>query len=226
MSVADAERWNEQAERYDSVYDDATGRGRLVHARLRTALEWLGDGPGTVLDAGMGGGRFVEELATHGWIVTGTDMSETMVGLARKRVPQLRDSLRVAPIEQLPFDDGGFDAVTALGVIEFADIHPALSELARVLRPGGLAVVSWPNFGGLYTAWRGGVLYRLVRAAGRKAPPPARHPIPASAFAALLADAGLVVERRAWLTPRGRSAGPRLGRIVAAQVVLAARRAR
>jgi ubiquinone/menaquinone biosynthesis C-methylase UbiE len=225
VSVAEAERWNDQAERYDSVYDDADGRGRLVHARLRTALEWLGDGPGSVLDAGMGGGRLVEELAARGWTVTGTDVSEAMVELARKRAPHLRDSLLVAPIEQLPFEAGRFDAVTALGVVEFSDIHAALQELARVLKPGSLAVVSWPNFGGLYTAWRGGVLYRLVRAVGRSAPPPARHPIAASAFAALLADAGLHVERRAWLTPRGGSAGPRLGRLVAAQVVLAARKA-
>lgn len=224
MTVGEAQRWNEQAERYDSVYDDAEGRGRLVHARMQTALEWLGDGPGRVLDAGMGGGRLVEELAAHGWTVTGTDVSEAMVELARKRVPELRESLRVAPIEQLPFDEGSFGAVTALGVVEFADLPAALRELARVLGPGGLAVVSWPNFGGLYTAWRGGVLYRIVRAVGRDAPPPARHPIAASAFAAFLSDAGLHVERRAWLTPHGGRAGPRIGRLVAAQVVVAARK--
>jgi ubiquinone/menaquinone biosynthesis C-methylase UbiE len=224
VSVAETERWNEQAERYDSAYDDVAGRGRLVHARLRTALAWLGDGPGQVLDAGMGGGRLVEALAGRGWTVTGTDVSEAMVELARRRIPHLRDSLRVAPIEDLPFEGESFDAVTALGVVEFADIRPALRELTRVLKPGGLAVLSWPNFGGVYTAWRGGVLYPLARAAGRNPPPPARHPIPATAFAALLTEAGLRVERRSWLAPRGGSAGPRVGRLLAAQVVLAARK--
>lgn len=225
MSLTEADRWNERAERYDGVYDDAAGRGRLVHARLQTAIAWLGDGPGRVLDAGMGGGRLVEELAARGWTVTGTDVSEAMVELARRRVPQLHESLRVAPIEALPFEDGSFDAVTALGVVEFADVRRALRELSRVLRPGGLAVVSWPNFGGLYTAWRGGVLYRLARALGRDAPPPARSPIRAGSFPALLADASLTLERRTWLSPHGAALGPRLGRLTAAQVVFAARKA-
>lgn len=222
MSVAETERWNEQAARYDSAYDDEGGRGRLVHARLRAALEILGDRPGRVLDAGMGGGRLVQELDLRGWTVSGTDVSEAMVELARRRVPQLRDALLQAPIERLPFEEASFDAVTALGVLEFADTPAGLRELARVLRADGLAVVSWPNFGGLYTACRGGVVYPIARALGRKPPPPARTPIPASAFARLLADAGLQPERRVFLTARGATVGPRLGRLVAAQVVFAA----
>src|SRR5262245_65528374 len=97
----------------------------------------------------MGGGRLVEALDRRGWVVTGIDLSEAMVDLARRRVPGLADTLLVGPVERLPFDDGTFDAVTALGVLEFTeDVSLALGELARVVRAGGTAVVSWPNFGG------------------------------------------------------------------------------
>ena len=220
-----ATRWDAQAERYDSAYDDPRRRGRLLRARLAAALALLGDEPGRVLDAGMGGGRLVEELDRRGWTATGTDASEAMVELARQRTPQLRNSLLVAPIERLPFEAESFDAVTALGVLEFAeDLSAAAHELARVLRGDGIAVVSWPNFGGLYTAWRGGVVYRLARALGRPAPPPARNRLDASQFTARLRDAGLSPERKILLSSGGTSLRPGLGRLLAAQIALAARK--
>ena len=226
MIAAEPARWDAQAERYDSSYDDPGRRGGLVRARLAAALELLGEGRGRVLDAGMGGGRLVEALAAVGWTVTGTDVSEAMVELARKRNPSLSDSLLVAPVEGLPFEAESFDAVTALGVLEFAgDVDAALAELARVLRQDGVAVVSWPNFGGLYTAWRGGVLYRLARALGRPAPPPARNRLLAPQFEAHLRAAGLQPERQVFLSPSGRTLSAAVGRLLAAQIVFSARKA-
>jgi 2-polyprenyl-3-methyl-5-hydroxy-6-metoxy-1,4-benzoquinol methylase len=152
----------------------------------------------------MGGGRLLEALAGQGWTVTGADVSEAMVELARRRVPEA--TLVVAPVEHLPFEDGSFDAVAALGVLEFAqDVDAALTELGRVLRPKGLAVVSWPNFGGLYTAWRGGVVYRLARALGRPAPPPARHVLDARELKRRLETSALLPETEIHLGPRGGS---------------------
>ena len=221
MIAEESSRWDAQSARYDSSYDDPGRRGRLVRARLGAATALLGDRPGRVLDAGMGGGRLVEALAEAGWTVTGSDVSPEMVELARRRVPGT--TLVVAPIESLPFEDGSFDAVTALGVLEFAqDVDAALRELARVLRPDGRAVVSWPNFGGLYTAWRGGVVYRVARGLGRPAPPPARHVLDAREFTVRLRQAGLQPESELLLAPNG--ARTRLGPL-AAQRVFAARRA-
>jgi SAM-dependent methyltransferase len=49
-------------------------------------------------------------------------------------------------MDALPFANGSFDAVAATGVLEYAESAPdAVNELARVLRPGGLAVLSIPN---------------------------------------------------------------------------------
>lgn len=217
MIADEPARWDAQAERYDSSYDDLRA-GRLVRARVEVALELLGEGPGRVLDAGMGGGRLLEALAARGWTVTGTDVSGAMVELARRRVPDA--ALARAPAERLPFDDAAFDAVAALGVLEFAtDVDAALGELARVLRADGRAVVSWPNFGGLHTAWRGGVIYRLARAFGRPAPPPARHVLGADELKTRLAAAGLRVEREILLAPNGTR--PRVAALAAQRVLSA-----
>lgn len=219
--------WEAQAERYDSAYDECGRRGRLVRARQQLALELLGRGPARILDAGMGGGRLCAELHLGGWEVTGVDASEAMVAVARRRVPELADSLRQGPIEALPFAAGSFDALAALGVLEYAsDTEVALRELARVLRPGGIAIVSWPNFGSLYTAWRGGVYYPVVRAVKRAVP--VGRPAPRRAagrpgrerFGRLVREVGLVPEREVLLGPRGAPAGP----LLAAQLVISARK--
>jgi SAM-dependent methyltransferase len=229
VSAAEAARWDDQAEAYDSSYDDPGRRGRLVRARLAVALDLLGSEPGRVLDAGMGGGRLVEELTRRGWAVSGADVSAAMVSLARQRIPEAADALVVSGIEELPFADASFDAVAALGVLEFADDPgDAIRELARVLRNGGIAVVSWPNFGSLNTAWRGGVVYPLARAAkrvlpvGRAVPPPARNRLHRAQFTALLHGAGLAPDAEVLIGSRGRSLGSSLGPLRAAQIVVRA----
>jgi 2-polyprenyl-3-methyl-5-hydroxy-6-metoxy-1,4-benzoquinol methylase len=172
----------------------------------------------------MGGGRLVEALDRNGWSVTGIDLSETMVDLARRRVPDLSESLLVAAVERIPFEDGAFDVVTALGVLEFTeDVSLALRELARVLRTGGTAVVSWPNFGGLYTAWRRAIVNPLAHAAGRPSPPSPRIRLDRSEFTALLEASGLQPERTMLLSPHGATLGSGARARLAAQFVFAAR---
>ena len=213
------------AEHYDSAYDDPRHRGRLVHARLQAALSLLPGEPGRALDAGMGGGRLVEALDRRGWTVTGIDLSKAMVDLARRRVPGLGDALLVGPVERLPFDNDVFDAVTALGVLEFTeDVTLALGELARVLRAGGIGVVSWPNFGGVYTAWRQGIVNPLARAVGRPSPPSTRNRLDRTEFAALLEAQGLRPERTILLSPHGATLGSGVRSRLAAQLVFAARK--
>jgi SAM-dependent methyltransferase len=189
-----------EAERYDSGYTARGRRSRALNARLQTVLPELGNGPGLVLDAGMGGGRLLAELEQRGWTVTGIDAAPRMVELARARLPAAGERLLVAELEALPFPDASFDAVTASGVLEFTtDLERALAELWRVLRPGGRAVVSFPNYRSPYSVWRRG-LYTLVRAlksvAGARRPSPLllRHTLPPARFERLLEDAGFVLD--------------------------------
>jgi ubiquinone/menaquinone biosynthesis C-methylase UbiE len=206
-------QWEEQAQSYDAVYDLPDG-GRLVRARLDLALSFLPTEPGTVLDVGMGGGRLVEALDRRAWHVSGTDASAAMVELARVRVPARADDLTQAPIERLPFADGSFDAVVALGVLEYsADVGQALRELGRVARLDGTVVVSYPNFDGL----RSRVRRPVRRLLGRST---ARHVLGEDALRRLSAAAGLEVGD----VRRLGSAGQFTSKHRAVQLVLATRK--
>ena len=97
------------------------------------------------LDAGCGDGRYLAALdAELPGRIAGVDISERILETARARVP--RAELRRANLESLPFDDGDFDLVLSSQVIEHVvDARAAMSELARVLRPGGTLVLSTDN---------------------------------------------------------------------------------
>jgi len=198
-----------EAARYDASYEAADWGGRFLRTRLEAALAALGEGPGRVLDAGMGGGRLAAELDTRGWIVTGIDSSVRMVVLARQRLPQLADRLVEADLCALPFADASFDAVVATGALEYVgDLDRGLGELARVLRPGGRAVVSFPNYRSPHALWRRFALYPAARLAKRilplSRPAPMRplHPITPAAFERALDAAGLRINERRRIGPQ------------------------
>ncbi len=108
-----------------------------------------------LLEVGCGIGTDLVRFARGGARVTGVDLAETAIDLARKNFA-LHDvapeELRVANGEALPFADGSFDVVYAHGVIQYtADPAQLIRECHRVLKPGGTAIcmvynrVSWLN---------------------------------------------------------------------------------
>lgn len=153
----------ERAERYDRYFDASSAHGHVLRARMGAVLRLLGDARGNILDAGMGPGRLCAELRRRGWVVSGVDSSPEMVDLARRRLPGSRERLLVARIEELPFESGSFDAVLATGVLEYAEMTAALNELARIVRPGGLVIVSYPNPDAIYSILKTRTYYPLVR---------------------------------------------------------------
>ncbi|MGW4501083.1 class I SAM-dependent methyltransferase [Micromonospora sp. NPDC004336] len=115
-----------------------------AHYERPAMLRLAGDVHGRrILDAGCGSGPLFEALRARGAVVTGFDASPAMVELARKRLGEDAD-LRVADLGQpLPFDDGAFDDVVASLVLHYLrDWKAPLSELRRVLRPGGRLLLS------------------------------------------------------------------------------------
>ncbi len=100
-----------------------------------------------VLDLGCGSGRHTVYLAREGFQVCGVDNAEnallnTQAWLAREN---LSAELRAADIERIPYPDGFFDAVISIYVIyhkTIAGMRRVGDEIYRVLRPGGLALVS------------------------------------------------------------------------------------
>lgn len=100
-----------------------------------------------VLDLGCGGGAFSAVLVEAGAEVVAVDVAAGALLQARERVPGLRAHL-VAPGEALPLADTSVDLVWAGEVIEHvADTARWLSEVRRVLRTGGLLVLSTPYHG-------------------------------------------------------------------------------
>lgn len=218
------------SEDYDRGYGCGGAKGRVLRRRAEVAVDLLGDQPGDVLDAGMGGGVLVAELDRRGWRVAGIDIAPSMVVRARERLPHAEDRLLEAPIDDLPFADATFDAVVATGVLEYAahDLDGAVGELARVLRHDGALVASFPNYGALATRWRAHVHYPLVRFAkrhtGSRRPSPPRMPlVPFSRFRSVLEQHGLNLETVELVgsRPLPRSLAPWL----AVQYVVRARRA-
>ena len=90
---------------------------------------------GNVLDVACGTGDMMVRLAEQGCTVTGVDISEEMLEVARLKAKGAR--FMVADAEHLPFEDNSFDTVTcAFGVRNFVHLEKGLSEMMRVLKPG------------------------------------------------------------------------------------------
>jgi demethylmenaquinone methyltransferase/2-methoxy-6-polyprenyl-1,4-benzoquinol methylase len=140
-------------DRIAGVYDlmnTAMTAGLHRHWRERAA-ELARVGPGSrVLDVATGTGDLAIELARHvspGGEVVGCDFAERMLARARAKASALNGG-RVQPRFEwgdalaLPYEDDSFDAATVgFGARNFANLGGGLSELARVVRPGGRVVV-------------------------------------------------------------------------------------
>jgi SAM-dependent methyltransferase len=99
-----------------------------------------------VLDVGCGPGWLTVKYAEAGANVSSIDLTPRAVELARRFLVLrgLSAVVKEANAEDLPFDDGAFDLVVSSGVIHHtADIPAALRECRRVLKPGGLAKVTF-----------------------------------------------------------------------------------
>ncbi|MDQ6759545.1 MAG: class I SAM-dependent methyltransferase [Acidobacteriota bacterium] len=99
-----------------------------------------------VLDAGSGAGYGSAELAQEAGEVTGVDVSGEALEYARSNYPLSNLTFVAGSCDALPFSSGSFHAVVGFEVIEHLDQpREFIAECARVLRPGGLFVVSTPN---------------------------------------------------------------------------------
>ena len=102
----------------------------------------------SVLDAGCGPGYFLRRLNDHRQLnKIGLDHSADMLRWARRNsADDPRTSFYAGSIESLPFPGESFDLVCSAGVVEYLDgDEAAIGEVARVLRPGGYAVLAITN---------------------------------------------------------------------------------
>jgi SAM-dependent methyltransferase len=110
------------------------------------------------VDVGCGEGRFCRMLGALGIETTGIDPTEAFIRHARERDP--RGDYRLGRAEHLEFPDNSFDLVVSyLSLIDIDDIGAAVSEMARVLKPGGtllIANLNSFNTAGMELGWHQG----------------------------------------------------------------------
>jgi phosphatidylethanolamine/phosphatidyl-N-methylethanolamine N-methyltransferase len=135
--TASYRRW---APVYDSTFGAVTNAGRRRAGRYLTRLG------GSVLEVGVGTGLALPGYG-EGVTVTGIDFSEAMLAKAKARVAGegLRRvvDLRQMDARSLDFPDQSFDHVAAMHVLSVVpEPEKVMSEIARVLRPGGHVVIT------------------------------------------------------------------------------------
>jgi len=177
----------------------------LVPGRLKwfdRHIDWHGR---QVLDLGCAGGFMAEALAARGAHVTGIDPASEAIDAARAhaRASGLRIGYDVGVGEALPYDDAGFDAVVCVDVLEHVtDLHKVLSEVTRVLRPGGMFLFDTINRNPLARLVTITIAEDVLRLLPRGTHDPAMFIKPRELLAAMQ-GAGLVAGPITGLGPRG-----------------------
>jgi demethylmenaquinone methyltransferase/2-methoxy-6-polyprenyl-1,4-benzoquinol methylase len=184
----------------------------LHHRWRQRAVDLARVGTGSkALDVATGTGDLAIELASRGAEVTGSDFSQGMLDVARRKAPNLRWEHGNAL--ELPYEDATFDAATVgFGARNFSDLQRGLHEMARVVRPGGRVVVleittpQKPPLSTFFSLW----FDRIVPMLGKLAKEPEaytylpnsvkRFPGPQE-LGAMLAGAGLIDVR--WILTAG-----------------------
>lgn len=120
-----------------------TGRRKILTAFVEQICRQVTDRRPRILDVGCGTGANLLMLSEYGE-AEGVDISEDALAFCRERG---LDKVRLGAGEKLPYEDGTFDLVTALDVVEHMDDDLAgLREMRRVLRPGGRVLLFVPTF--------------------------------------------------------------------------------
>lgn len=149
-----------------------------------------------VLDAGCGNGDYTCRLLSKGAKVWAFDYAENMVLASEKRVAKYGfkiEKLTVDSVLNIPYPDEMFDKIVCLAVVDHLsdkDRPKAISELIRVLKPGGILFINTPNRFAYH--WRIG--HHLMRLLGRF-PKGKIHWFTPRELKKLVRDAGLIPER-------------------------------
>ncbi|WP_247237679.1 bifunctional demethylmenaquinone methyltransferase/2-methoxy-6-polyprenyl-1,4-benzoquinol methylase UbiE [Telluribacter sp. SYSU D00476] len=141
-----AEMFDNISPKYDFLNHLLSG-GIDIYWRKRAIKLLRKAQPRTILDIATGTGDFaIEALALKPEKIVGVDISEGMLAVGREKIKKLGKQdiieLRSGDSESLPFSDNYFDAViVSFGVRNFENLLAGLSDMNRVMRPGGTCVI-------------------------------------------------------------------------------------
>lgn len=143
------------ANEYDNYYQTAQGKRidliekKIVSELLQTIQERKrkdanAENPDEMLELGCGTGHWTEFFVSQGFRVTGVDLSEPMLNLARSK--NLWANLQIADSENLPFENERFDVLATITMLEFVnDPGKVVQEANRVLKNDGYLLIGFLN---------------------------------------------------------------------------------
>lgn len=134
---------------YDTVFQRHSVHADVMMEAVREYMPCADDG--AVIDLACGTGLLTERLAEAGYSPIGIDFSEASLRVLQARLPRVH--VVQADAERLALASGCASAVLCLGSWRhFSNPDAVASEIARVLRPGGFAIIGYfpPAFGGVF----------------------------------------------------------------------------
>ncbi|KGO80454.1 ubiquinone biosynthesis methyltransferase UbiE [Flavobacterium beibuense F44-8] len=141
------------AQMFDTISGKYDGLNRVISFGIdvkwrKKVLKLVSDTkPETVLDIATGTGDLAILMTQTGAKkITGLDISAGMLEVGRKKIAERKLDSKIDMVlgdsESIPFKDNSFDAITvAFGVRNFENLEKGLSEILRVLKPGGIFVI-------------------------------------------------------------------------------------
>ena len=143
------ENLKKQQELYDRGWRKELQAGKEERGNLQTNLEFLAQTDlirpkDRILEIGCGIGTVVNELSSKGHDIAGIDISGEAIEYGRKKYSDIRMEVQAA--ETLPYEDESFEVVLSFDLFEhIAAIDKHISEVRRVLGPGGYYLFQTPN---------------------------------------------------------------------------------
>ncbi len=119
-------------------------REKLIMKMIKSVLP-----AGKIIDVGCGTGSLLLQLIHSGYAVYGTDLSEECIRLTENRIKKLAPGvnavIKKCNAESIDFPDGHFDGLIAAEILEHVvDDTQAVKEFYRLLKPGGIALITVP----------------------------------------------------------------------------------
>lgn len=156
---------------YADAYTNGSFFSYFFNQRLKIVFDFLErHNHATVLDVGCGPGMMAEYCVDRKFEFFGIDISEKMINECVNKFGHIDSThFSVGKIQNLEFPNTFFDLVLCMGVLEYVDadeIDDAVSEMARVLKPGGTIIISLMNKSSFFVwnrVWRNSLLKRFTR---------------------------------------------------------------
>jgi len=151
------EHFSGSSKHWDSLYSDSDEKQPFTKFELRRRKEIVvnfiekinSEKINRVLDLGCGAGQYLVQLSSMDFECFGVDVSEEMLKLTREKFisHRIKDvTLINSDCYELPIEDNYFDLILCIGVLEYLDNETqALLEILRTMKPGGFAIVTFPN---------------------------------------------------------------------------------